>query len=202
MKNSVLYEYKKVKVSLNKETLYLHEMSTQDYAELSLFSLNETSQKEIEPSSLRYQNILLIHNCLKKNYEDLPKRKFIRRTRIKRLINVKYLFFNLMPHKTKEFLETIDKLSGVDRTKETKKNEFLGPDQGYAMLMSTYNMTTEEIGKLPVSNYAMLFNEAINQRALAVTGKFVFSEQSLEHKFKKAVAYNEIQELKRKGLWE
>lgn len=201
MANMILHKFKGVKISLFGAIFTLSESYTEDFINLLQYTI-ENGQTDSKVKR-KYESIVNIHNSLKWYVNNIPSWRFIKKYNAKRKSSINYLYFNLTTAKLNECLLKIESLYNNKEKIKRGVGSFLGADQSYMLIMSKYKIDTDEIGRLPVSSYLMMISEAINQSSLHVLGgKYRFSSKEDDMLYKKMLAYNEIQELKRAGKWE
>lgn len=67
--------------------------------------------------------------------------------------------------------------------------------------MRNFNLSEEQIDRLPVSRYYSFVSEYFNQATFEAGGEFKYANDEERLKFKKMQAFMEIQDLKRRGKW-
>jgi len=199
-----IFQPKIKEVSLFGYKLKLYESSTKDFLDLMQFIIENNQNKET--SFLLYQDYCIIYNSLKPNLKNITWYRLDKKILFNKVLSLKFLINYLKPDVLKSFVKDSLELQELCKEKESIKKvntgqEFLGSEQGYALLMHFFGWTVEQIDNLPVSKYLMFTNEALNLAALKMGGKYKFASTEDELKFKKYKAFSQIQELKRRGKW-
>lgn len=201
----ILFEKKKILVFLFGRKLFLAESNVKDFIDYVQFIIENNQNKETD--FLLFQSAHVLHCALKYNLEIIPWYRFIKKFVLKFLISEENIMRMLGQTQMESYVQLVLKLEGLHVEPDEKKKlnnigkEYLGSEQGYALLMNKFNWTVKEINNLPISKYFMFTNEAFNISNLDNGGKYKYASTEDRKMYKTMVAFKEIQQMKKEGRW-
>lgn len=201
-KNTCVFKKKVFPITLFNKKLLLMESSTLDFISYIEFTIENNMNKESGFSF--FQNAHVLHCSLKNNVDSIPWYRPIKKKLTTFLISEKNILKVLSQTQLQSYVHIVLKIEGLGGEEEKGKvqGDYLGSEQGYALLMDRFNWTVDQIHTLPISKYFTFVNEAFNIITLENGGKYKHASEGDSMKYKKMKAFNEIQELKRKGKWD
>jgi len=180
--------------------LHIYEINTKDFIEFTEFLLDNNQNSEDEFKL--FQSIWLISSAFKYNLKVMSRlnpKRFI----TKKLINKKFLIKYYKYLDIESLLSNLFELQGMKGNKERSFDKsYLGQTQGYSLLMNFFGWTKDQIDNLPISKYLSYTNEALNIGNLLRGGEYKTSYKDQLTKYKKMLAFSDIQDLKRQGKWQ
>ena len=115
----MIFERKKIEIDILGKHLFLTESNAKDFIDLTQFIIENNQNKDL--SFLIYQNAYSIHNALIYNVSIIPKYRFIKRIKMKRLIRVHNLMKKLSSSEINKLSNEVSQLEGLKVSKKKVK---------------------------------------------------------------------------------